>query len=155
MTVSLACAKPWRVHPTSHHPSVPVPACLVTYQAFQPNMDFFTEKLAEITVDKCTKNKGGSRRNRRKQKRKTKKKRKNPKKSKRLKKMKNRRKTRKLPNRKRKIRKMNRELRKFRRWKSLMSGKQEGNSSSESSHWTDSRSLPSHARHSLRSLSSE
>ena len=137
ITISLACAQPWKV-PSGLHRGRRVrdtepPAvsdCLVTYQAFQPNMDFFKEKLAEITVDKCSHGRAGQkkkqRRNKkRKNKRKNKRKKgkRNPSKSKKLKKPKNSRKTRKLPDRKRKRKKIHRELRTFRRWKSLMSGR--------------------------------
>ena len=106
----------------------PVSDCLVTYQAFQPNMDFFKEKLAEITVDKCSQGRAGHKKNKRrnkkrKNKKKKKKRKRNPSKSKKLKKPKNSRKTRKLPDRKRKRKKIHRELRTFRRWKSLMSGR--------------------------------
>ena len=120
ITISLACAQPWKVPSGLHRgrsvrdTKPPVSDCLVTYQAFQPNIDFFKEKLAEITVDKCSQGKAkkNSRKNKRKQrskKRKTKKKNKrkrNPKKSKKLKKPKNRSKTRKLPDRKRKRKKI-------------------------------------------------
>ena len=173
LTVSLACAQPWRVPGGSRRTrdlseGQPVSDCLVTYHAFQPNMDYFKEKLAEITVDKCTRKKGGreSRRHKRKlkkQKKKTKKKR--------LKKPKNRSKTRKLPNRKRKMRKIYRELKTFRRWKSLMSRKElladPAAQRAVSSLWSDllekgpqwrnvfrdlhnNDTLPTHAHHSLR-----
>ena len=138
ITISLACAQPWKV-PSGLHRGRSVrdiqppvsSSCLFTYQAFQPNMDFFKEKLAEITVDKCSQSKAGTKKNKRRQrnkKNKPKKKKKNkrkrkPKKSKKVKKPKNRSKTRKLPDRKRKRKKISRELRTFRRWKSLMSAR--------------------------------
>ena len=180
ITVSLACAQPWRLPGGSHRRTRDLSTesrseCLVTYHAFQPNMDFFKEKLAEITVDRCRKNKAsGSRRNKRKlrkQKKKSKKKNKKKTKSKKEKKPKNRSKTRKLPNRKRKMRKIYRELRTFRRWKSLMSRKElvadPAAQRAVSSLWSDllekgpqwrnvfrdihqNLTLPSHSHHSLR-----
>ena len=63
ITISLACAQPWKVPSGLHRgrsvrdAKPPVSDCLVTYQAFQPNIDFFKEKLAEITVDKCSQGK--------------------------------------------------------------------------------------------------
>ena len=41
--------------------------CLYTYTAFQPNMDFFKEKVVEMTVNKCRDAKGGNKRRRRNQ----------------------------------------------------------------------------------------
>ena len=173
ITISLACAQPWKV-PSGLHRGRRVrdtepPAvsdCLVTYQAFQPNMDFFKEKLAEITVDKCSQGRAGhkkkQRRNKkRKNKRKNKRKKgkRNPSKSKKLKKPKNSRKTRKLPDRKRKRKKIHRELRTFRRWKSLMSGRaREGKPSSPAAQraltslWSDLLEAGPHWKNILRDL---
>ena len=186
ITVSLACAQPWQVPSGLHRGrrardiKSPVSDCLVTYQAFQPNMDFFKEKLAEITVDKCSQGRAASNKNkRRNKKRKNKnknKKKKRSKKSKKQRKPKNSRRTRKLPGRKRKRNKIHRELRTFRRWKSLMSGRVRQLPSDPaaqravSSLWSDllqagpqwrnlvrdiqlntSLTLPSHSHHSLRS----
>ena len=187
ITISLACAQPWKVPSGLHRGrrvrdiKPPASDCLVTYQAFQPNMDFFKEKLAEITVDKCSQSKAGTKKNKRRQrnkkKNKKKKRKRKPKKSKKPKKPKNRSKTRKLPERKRKRKKIYRELRTFRRWKSLMSGRARepladpAAQRAVTSLWSDlleagpqwrnilgdlqnqntSLPLPSHTHHSLRS----
>ena len=56
--VAMASAEPWRIS-TKHRKTRDLTKmggnydCLYTYTAFQPNMDFFKEKVAEITVDKC------------------------------------------------------------------------------------------------------
>ena len=147
--VSLACAQPWKIPSNTHRATRDLSTvdsdnaeaeCLVTYQAFQPNIDFFTEKVAEITVNRCNNNNKSSTKIKRKRKprknnkvvkkkRKTKKRRKSnvglknrrkPKtKSGRKSKKKNRKSSKKK--RKRKNKKIFRELKVFRRWKTMMS----------------------------------
>ena len=183
ITISLAASQPWKVPSGLHRgrsvrdiqPAVSDP-CLVTYKAFQPNIDFFKEKLAEITVNKCSQGKADTKKHKRRQrnnKKKNKKikKKKNKKRKRNPKKPKNRSKTRKLPDRKRKRKKIHRELRTFRRWKSLMSGRateplaDPAAQRAVSSLWSDLleggpqwrsllgdlQTLPSHSQHSLRS----
>ena len=76
VVVSLACAQPWNVPANTRDGRDQAECqdecqaaarrsardltkrgseydCVYTYTAFQPNMDFFKEKVAEITVDKC------------------------------------------------------------------------------------------------------
>ena len=58
--VSLACVEPWSIpssdvrgRNTRDITKIPGYQCVYTYKAFQPNLDFFKEKVAEITVDVC------------------------------------------------------------------------------------------------------
>lgn len=72
--VAMASTEPWKI-PSKHRKTRDLTKvagdrsydCLYTYTAFQPNMDFFKEKVVEMTVNKCGDAKGGSKRRRRNQ----------------------------------------------------------------------------------------
>ena len=139
--VSLACVEPWSIpssdvrgRNTRDITKIPGYQCVYTYKAFQPNLDFFKEKVAEITVDVCNEN--GDRGKKRKRKR-DKAKKSNDEKKKRgrggrnkkttgIKKRKNRSKIksrisrRRNRNKKNRNKKIFRELNVFRKWKSMM-----------------------------------
>lgn len=61
LVITLASVEPWKIpsegskggRNTREIADMIHPDCIHTYTAYQPNMDFFKEKLAEITVDKC------------------------------------------------------------------------------------------------------
>ena len=91
--------------------------CLVTYTAFQPNVDVFTEKVAEITRNRCKPR--GVPRSRRKHKGKG-----NRKKRKSIRRRKPRTKSGRKKNKRsnKKNKKLFHELKAFRRWKSLVAG---------------------------------
>ena len=137
--VSLACVEPWSIpssdvrgRNTRDITKIPGYQCVYTYKAFQPNLDFFKEKVAEITVDVC--NKKADKDEKRKRRR-DKAKKSNDEKKKRvgrrkkttgIKKRKNRSKIksrisrRRNRNKKNRNKKIFRELNVFRKWKSMM-----------------------------------
>ena len=70
--VAMASAEPWRI-PSKHRKTRDLSEmsgdrnydCLYTYTAYQPNMDFFKEKVVEMTVDRCKDIKGDNKKRRR------------------------------------------------------------------------------------------
>ena len=147
IVVSLASVEPWTIpsggargRNTRDVTKIPGPGagaqCVYTYKAFQPNLDFFQEKVAEITVDKCNGNDQNIKRKKKRQRGKSKKpynemsekndrgKSKDKKKRKiKNRKRKNRPKTKSRKsgrrNKKKKNKKLFRELKVFRKWKSV------------------------------------
>merc|ERR1712079_651954 len=133
--VAMASAEPWTIS-TKHRKTRDLTKmggnydCLYTYTAFQPNMDFFKEKVAEITVDKCKDEAEGNKTRRRSRGKGGKKEAKQERRSrkndgKRLLGKKNRQKTksRRIP-RRRKVKrnkKVYRDLKQFQDWKRMMS----------------------------------
>ena len=147
IVISLACVEPWTIpSETSRGRNIRETSieresheCVYTYKAYQPNMDFFKEKVAEITVDKCNEDLAGRKKKKRNRKRDSSKVKKGKKDQR--KKKNNRRGKKSLDSpkkikikknskgsgrkqrnkKKRKNKKIFRELKTFRKWKSLMS----------------------------------